>query len=61
MLDSLQAIALGSGVVLKSKLRTMRGRERLNDLLLSPILSQQRPGWLEMIAEVERRIAQVEE
>ena len=61
MRNSLQAIALGSGVVLKSKLRTRRGRERLNDLPLSPVLSQQRSGWLEIIAEVERRIAQVEE
>jgi transposase len=61
MRNSLQAIALGSGVVLKAKLRIKRGREKLNDLPLSPVLSQQRSGWLEMIAEVERRIAQVEE
>ena len=61
MRNSLQAIALGSGVVLRSKLRTKRGREKLNDLPLSPVQSQQRCGWLELIAEVERRIAQVEE
>ena len=60
MRNSLQAIALGSGVVLKSKLRTRRGREKLLDLPLSPVLSQQRAGWSELIAEVERRIAQVE-
>ena len=60
MRNSLQAIALGSGIMLKSKLRTKRGRERLNDLPLSPVMSQQRCGWLEMIEEVERRIAQVE-
>jgi transposase len=46
--------------VLKSKLRTKRGRAKLNDLPLSPVMSQQRSGWLEMIAEVEKRIAQVE-
>ncbi|MFL6254916.1 MAG: transposase [Pyrinomonadaceae bacterium] len=61
MRNSLQAIALGSGIVLKSKLRTKRGCEKLNDLPLSPVLSQQRAGWLEMIAEVERRVTQVEE
>jgi transposase len=61
MRNSLQAIALGSGVVLKSKLRTKRGCEKLNDLPLSPVLSQQRAGWLEMIAEVERRVTQIEE
>ncbi len=61
MRNSLQAIALGSGIVLKSKLRTKKGREKLNDLPLSPVLSQQRSGWLEMIEEVERRVAQVEQ
>jgi hypothetical protein len=61
MRNSLQAIALGSGIVLKSKLRTRRGREKLNDLPLSPVLTQQRSGWLEIIEEVEKRIAQVEE
>ncbi|HEX6624172.1 MAG TPA: transposase [Pyrinomonadaceae bacterium] len=60
MRNSLQAIALGSGVVLKSKLRTRRGREKLLDLSLSPVLSRQRSGWSELIAEVERRIAEVE-
>jgi transposase len=60
MRNSLQAIALGSGIILKSRLRTKRGREKLNDLPLSPVLSQQRSGWWEMIEEVERRIAQVE-
>src|SRR5215218_1397237 len=60
MRNSLQAIALGSGVVLKAKLRTRQGREKLNDLPLSPVLSQQRSGWSEMIEEVERRIAEVE-
>ena len=61
MRNSLQAIALGSGITLKSKLRTRKGRVKLNDLPLSPVLSQQRGGWLEMIEEVEKRIAQVEQ
>ncbi len=60
MRNSLQAIALGSGIVLKSKLRTKRGRAKLNDLPLSPVLSEQRSGWLEMIAEIERRVTEVE-
>ena len=61
MRNSLQAIALGSGVVLKAKLRTRRGRATLNELPLSPVLSRQRAGWSELIEEVEGRIAQVEE
>lgn len=60
MQNSLQAIALGSGLVLKAKLRTKKGRAKLNDIPLSPVQSQQRCGWLEMIEEVEKRIAQVE-
>lgn len=60
MRNSLQSIAHGCGITLKSKLRTKRGRAKLNDLPLSPVLSRQRSGWLEMIGEVERRIAQVE-
>ncbi|MDQ3653326.1 MAG: IS110 family transposase [Acidobacteriota bacterium] len=61
MRNSLQAIALGSGITLKSKLRTKRRRAKLNNLPLSPVLSQQRSDWLEMIEEVERRIAEVEQ
>ncbi|MGH9898179.1 MAG: hypothetical protein ACRD63_01120 [Pyrinomonadaceae bacterium] len=41
-------------------MRTQRGRAKLNELPLSPVLSQQRSGWVEMIEEVERRIAGVE-
>lgn len=61
MRNSLQAIALGSGITLKSKLRTKKGREKLNDLPLSPVLSEQRSGWLEMIEEVEKRVADIEQ
>jgi transposase len=46
--------------VLKAKLRTKKGREKLNAVPLSPVQSQQRCGWLEMIEEIEKRIAQVE-
>lgn len=46
--------------VLQVDMRTQRGRAKLNELPLSPVLSQQRSGWVEMIEEVERRIAGVE-
>ena len=61
MRNSLQSIAHGCGVALGPTLRSKRGRERLNALPLSPVLSQQRSGWLEMIEEVGKRIARVEE
>jgi transposase len=61
MRNSLQSIAHGCGVSLGPALRSKRGQERLNALPLSPVLSQQRSGWLEIIAEFDRRIARVEE
>jgi transposase len=61
MRNSLQSIAHGCGVTLGPKLRSRRGRECLSALPLSPVLSRQRAGWLEMIAELDRRIALVEE
>jgi transposase len=60
MRNSLQALALGSGVVLKAKLRTKQGRQKLGELPLSPALSCQRVDWSELIAQVEERIARVE-
>lgn len=60
MRNSLQVLALGSGLVLKAKLRTKQGRQKLGELPLSPALSQQRADWSELIAQVEERIARVE-
>src|SRR5215207_3051923 len=60
MRNSLQALALGSGVVFKAKPRTKKGRQKLGELPLSPALSRQRADWSELIAQVEERIARVE-
>ena len=60
MRNSLQALALGSGVVLKAKLRTRKGRQKLGELPLSPALGRQRADWSELIEQVEGRIAGVE-
>jgi transposase len=60
MRNSLQALALGSGVVLKAKLRTRKGRQKLDELPLSPALSQQRADWSALIEQIEERIARVE-
>jgi transposase len=60
MRNSLQAPAFGSGVVLKAKLRTQKGRQKLDEIPLSPALSRQRADWPELIEQVEGRIARVE-
>lgn len=58
---ALQTLALGAGTSLKGKLRTKAGKARLNEIELSPALSQQRQEWLDLIAELNRRIMRVEE
>ncbi len=58
--NALQSIALGAGVSLKSKLRTKKGKQRLNELPLSSALSQQREEWLSLIAELNTRIERIE-
>jgi transposase len=58
--NSLQSIALGAGVSLRSKLRTKKGRQRLNELSLTSALSRQREEWLSLIAELNTRIERVE-
>ena len=58
--NSLQAIALGAGVSLKSKLRTKKGKQRLNGLSLTPALGQQREEWLSLIVELNTHIQRVE-
>lgn len=60
MRNALQALALGSGVVLKAELRTKQGRQKLEGLPLSPAQSRQRADWSELIEQVEERIARVE-
>lgn len=61
MRNSLQAIALGSGLTLKAKLRTKKGREKLNALPLSQALKEQREDWTELIEQLESRITYVEQ
>jgi transposase len=58
--NALQAIALGAGISLKSKLRTKAGKERLKQLPLSSALGRQREEWLSLIAELNTRIDRVE-
>lgn len=61
MRNSLQAIALGSGLILKAKLRTKKGRGKLNELPLSPALTEQRADCSELIEQLEIRILRVEQ
>jgi transposase len=58
--NAVHSIALASGVSLRSKLRTKKGKQRLNELSLSRAHSQRREEWLSLIAERNTRIERVE-
>jgi len=59
-LNSLQALSIGAGLSLQAKLATARGRTRLEQLHLSPVLTTQRHEWLELCDELSARILTVE-
>jgi len=58
--NSLHAIALSAGLSLKTRLLTQAGRTKLDLLELSPVLTQQRQEWLELINQINQRITRVE-
>lgn len=58
--NAVHSIALAAGVSLRSKLRTKKGKQRLNELSLSRAHSLQREEWLSLIAELDTRIERVE-
>jgi transposase len=59
--NSLHAIGINAGLPLKRRLLTQTGIEKLQALSLSPVLTQQRDEWLQLIALMNERIATVEE
>jgi transposase len=58
--NSLQAIGINAGLPLKRRLLTEQGIAQLQALSLSPVLTQQRDEWLELIGSMNERIATVE-
>lgn len=58
--NSLQAISLGAGCSQPRNLLSQRGQERLRGLALPPVLGQQREEWLQMVAQLDKRIATLE-
>ena len=58
--NSLHRLSLNAGLSLKSTLLTRAGRERLEKLILRPVASEQRQGWLELINHLSQEIVRVE-
>ena len=59
--NCLHAIGINAGLPLKRRLLTANGIAQLQALPLSPLLRQQRDEWLELIALMNQRIANVEQ
>jgi len=58
--NSLHAIGINAGLPLKRRLLTEPGIAQLQALSLSPVLTQQRDEWLQLIGSMNERIATVE-
>jgi transposase len=58
--NSLPAISINAGLPLKRRLLTEPGIAQLQALSLSLVLTQQRDEWLQLIGEMNERIATVE-
>lgn len=58
--NSLHAIGINAGLPLKRRLLTQSGIEKLQALSLSPVLTQQRDEWLQLLELMNQRIATVE-
>jgi len=58
--NGLHAIALSAGLSMKSKLLTKSGRAKLELLDLSPALKDQRDEWLDLIDQLNHRIARLD-
>lgn len=58
--NSLHALGINAGLPLKRRLLTQTGIEKLKALSLSPVLTQQRDEWLQLLELMNQRIATVE-
>jgi transposase len=58
--NSLHALAISSGLSLKSRLLSRSSRKQLLSLDMSPSMSQQREEWLSLVDTLNERISSVE-
>ena len=54
--NSLQALALQSGLSLRTKLFTKAGKQELCKATMSPVMAQQREQWLTLLETLDQRI-----
>jgi len=54
--NSVQALALQSGLSLRTKLFTKAGKQELDTAVMSPVMEQQRDQWLTLLETLDERI-----
>jgi transposase len=57
--NSLQALAIQSGLSLKAKLFTNSGLQQLRTVIMSPVMQYQRDQWLQSLEPLNQRINEV--
>jgi transposase len=56
--NSLQALALQSGLSLRASLFSKTGRQALDTVAMSPVMAEQRKQWLALLETIEQRISE---
>jgi transposase len=58
--NSLQSLSLQSGLSLQARLFTRQGEQQLLTAVMSPVMSEQRKQWLELLQQLNQRISETE-
>src|SRR5215218_4890215 len=59
--NSLQSLSLQAGLSLQARLFTRQGEQQLLTAVMSPVMSEQRKQWLELLQQLNQRIRETEE
>src|SRR5215213_9587977 len=59
--NSLQSLSLQAGLSLQARLFTRQGEQQLLAAVMSPVMSEQRKQWLELLQQLNQRIRETEE
>lgn len=58
--NSLQSLSLQSGLSLQARLFTRQGEQQLLAAVMSPVMTEQRKQWLELLQQLNQRISETE-
>jgi transposase len=58
--NSLRRIFIETGLIFKETLASKKGKQKLREISLPPLLAAERDRWLELLIEIERQIGALE-